>query len=181
MSEEKGIHYRIGGKLTHAGCEILPDGKDIPYIVIAKIEYKESEEVGGRTEKGVWIATFAPNPYTKLPMVLNSTNRKRIAKRSGTETINLVKNIAVRLTKEKCRDVHDGGETWGLRISKSDPVQPQTQSQGQTQTSEAKKPILDERHPRWAECVEYIKKGNTVDALRTKYEVSEETAQKLQA
>ena len=24
----------------------------------------------------------------------------------------------MRLTKEKCRDVQDGGETWGLRISK---------------------------------------------------------------
>ena len=28
-----------------------------------------------------------------------------------------LKNVAVRLTKERCRDVQDGGETWGLRIS----------------------------------------------------------------
>lgn len=37
--EEKGIHYRIGGNLTHCGCECLPGGKDIEYIVIEKIDY----------------------------------------------------------------------------------------------------------------------------------------------
>ena len=120
MENQENIHYRVGGKLTHAGVECLPQGQDIPRIVIERIEYKATEEINGRKENGVWIAHFAPNPYTKLPLVLNATNRKRLVKQfpecDGYPA--RLKNIAVRLTKERCRDVADGGETWGLRISK---------------------------------------------------------------
>lgn len=106
--------------MTHCGVECLPQGHDIPRIIIERIEYKDKESINGRVEEGVWIAHFAPNPYTKLPLILNSTNRKRLIKQfpecDGYPA--RLKNIAVRLTKERCRDVQDGGETWGLRISK---------------------------------------------------------------
>jgi hypothetical protein len=125
---EEGIYYRQGGRLTHASCEMLPNGKDIERIVIERIEYKDSESINGRVETGVWLAHFARNRYTELPMVLNATNRKRIAKQfwdtkveDGTPCegrINLLKNIPVRLTKELTRDVQDGGQTYGLRVSK---------------------------------------------------------------
>lgn len=120
MFEQESIHYRVGGKLTHAGVEMLPEGKDIERIVIERIEYKDKESINGRVEEGVWIAYFAKNPYTKLPFILNATNRKRLVKQfpecDGYPA--RLKNIAVRLTKERTRDVQDGGETWGLRISK---------------------------------------------------------------
>lgn len=120
MEDQRNIHYRKGGKLTHCGVECLPEGKDIERIIIARIEYKESEMINGRTETGVWVAYFAPNPYTNLPMLLNATNRKRLVKQfpdcDGYPA--RLENVAVRLTKEKTRDVQDGGETWGLRISK---------------------------------------------------------------
>ena len=130
MEDQRNIHYRKGGKLTHAGVECLPDGKDIERIIIARIEYKESEMINGRTETGVWVAHFAPNPYTNLPMILNATNRKRLVKQfpecDGYPA--RLENVPVRLTREKTRDVQDGGETWGLRISKlpaSNEVAPQ--------------------------------------------------------
>ena len=117
--DQNDIHYRTGGKLTHVGVECLPNGQDIPYIVIERIEYKEKENIGGREETGVWVAYFAKNPYTELPFVLNATNRKRLVKLfpecEGYPA--RLKNVAVRLTKEECRDVQDGGKTWGLRIS----------------------------------------------------------------
>lgn len=120
MEDQRNIHYRTGGKLTHCGVECLPEGKDIERIIIARIEYKESEMINGRTENGVWIAHFAQNPYTSLPMLLNATNRKRLVKLfpecDGYPA--RLENVPVRLTKEKTRDVQDGGETWGLRISK---------------------------------------------------------------
>lgn len=124
MEDQKNIHYRVGGKLTHCGVECLPGGKDIERIVIARIEYKESEVINGRTEQGVWVAHFAPNPYTQLPFILNATNRKRLVKRypDCDGYLARLENVPVRLTKEKCRDVQDGGETWGLRISKLDPA-----------------------------------------------------------
>ena len=168
--EEKGIHYRTGGKLTHAGCEMLPSGKDIEYIIIERIEYKEREEVGGRTEKGVWVAYFAKNQYTDLPMVLNATNRKRIAKQfpQCEGCINLLKNIAVRLTREKTRDVQDGGETWGLRISK----QP-------AKASQITKDTLTNTHANWNNCVEWLAGGNDIASLRARFNISKEVEEQL--
>lgn len=168
---EQGIHYRTGGKLTHAGCEMLPSGKDIEYIIIERIEFKESENIGGRMEQGVWIAHFAPNPYTKLPMVLNSTNRKRIAKLfpQVEGCINLLKNVAVRLTREKTRDVQDGGETWGLRISRMPVKKP----------AEPKKDVLNEKHANWGKCVEWLVGGNDIEALRNKYQITKEVEESL--
>jgi hypothetical protein len=171
MEEMKGTHWRTGGKLSHAGCEMLPQGNDIEYIVIERIEYKEREEVNGRIEKGVWVAYFAPNPYTKLPMILNSTNRKRIAKRfpKCNDYIDTLKNIAVRLTREKTRDVQDGGETWGLRISKSAPTLPQA----------PKKEVLTTSHAKWVNCVEWIAGGNDIASLRARYDISKEVEEQL--
>lgn len=126
MEDQRNIHYRVGGKLTHCGVEVLPAGKDIERIIIARIEYKESEMINGRKEEGVWVAHFAPNPYTELPFILNATNRKRIVKLfpDCEGYIARLENIPVRLTKERTRDVNDGGETWGLRISKIPASQP---------------------------------------------------------
>ena len=171
MEEVKGTHWRTGGKLSHAGCEMLPQGKDIEYIVIERIEFKEREEVSGRIEKGVWVAYFAPNPYTKLPMILNSTNRKRIAKRfpECNDYIDTLKNIAVRLTREKTRDAQDGGETWGLRISKSAPTLPQA----------PKKEVLTAQHAKWPNCVEWIAGGNDIASLRARYDISKEVEEQL--
>ena len=168
---EQGIHYRTGGKLTHAGCEMLPNGNDIEYIVIERIEFKDSENIGGRTEQGVWIAYFAKNEYTNLPMVLNATNRKRIAKLfpQVEGCINLLKNVAVRLTREKTRDVQDGGETWGLRISRVPAKKP----------TAPKKEILNEKHPNWAKCVAWLAKGNDFEALRDKYDITKEVEEAL--
>ena len=120
----------MGGKLTHCGVEVLPGGNDIERIIIARIEYKESEMINGRMEKGVWVAYFAPNPYTDLPFILNATNRKRLFKMypECDGYLARLENVAVRLTKEKTRDVQDGGETWGLRISKLPPSEGQKPS-----------------------------------------------------
>ena len=100
---QENIHYRTGGKLTHCGVECLPNGADIERIVIERIEYKDSESIYGRIENGVWIAHFAPNPYTNLPFILNATNRKRLVKQfpecDGYPA--RLKNVAVRLTKER--------------------------------------------------------------------------------
>ena len=174
--EPIGTHYRTGGKLTHSGCEILPNGKDIEYIVIEKIEYKEKETIGGREETGVWVATFAPNPFAKLPMVLNSTNRKRIAKQFDCEFIDLLKNIPVRLTREKCRDAQDGGETYGLRISKMKATIPKPQAPA----APPKKAVLTPAHPDWDKCTAYLKTGGKTADLAVRYEISAETAKLLE-
>lgn len=194
MEQEQGIHYRTGGKLTHCGCECLPGGRDIQYIVIERIEYKETEEIGGRRENNIWIAHFAPNPYTKLPMVLNATNRKRIAKLypDCNGYINLLKNIPVRLTKEKCRDAQDGGETWGLRISKMRPAAPQqgaAEIRQQYQQGPAPAPapapvqakqtleLTDDAMV--SQAITYLKNGGDIETIKKKYNLSSETEKEL--
>lgn len=169
--QEEGIHYRQGGKLTHCGIECLPGGRDIQYIVIERIEYKDSEEVAGRRESNVWVAHFASNQYTKLPMILNATNRKRIAKLypECNGYINLLRNIPVRLTKEKCRDVQDGGETWGLRISKTRPTVP-----SRTVPAEARPTITLEDSNVIEQAVKYIVNGGSMEEIKRKYDFSAE-------
>lgn len=185
---EKGIHYRTGGRLTHVGCECLPEGKDIPFIVIEKIEYLEQAEVNGRRESNVWIATFAKNPYTNLPMVLNATNRKRIAKLypNCDGYINLLKNIPVRLTREKCRDVQDGGTTWGLRISKIPaapaPAPAPAPVPAPATTTAVKKEDLNKENPeRWAGAIKFIKENGveSIEKIKKTYNVSPEIEQLL--
>lgn len=168
---QENIHYRTGGKLTHCGVECLPNGADIERIVIERIEYKDSESINGRIENGVWIAHFAPNPYTNLPFILNATNRKRLVKQfpecDGYPA--RLKNVAVRLTKERCRDVQDGGETWGLRISKNPaadaPVQQQTQQAKKVITEDKVQVIVD-----WAK-----KNGKTIDDVASMYDFESDT------
>lgn len=170
MEDQRNIHYRVGGKLTHCGIECLPGGKDIERIIIARIEYKESEMINGRTEKGVWVAHFAPNPYTQLPFILNSTNRKRLVKLypQCEGYLARLENVAVRLTKEETRDVQDGGTTWGLRISKI----PAAAEPAKAAPAAPQKKVLPEDKVQavidWAR-----EKGKTVADLEALYEMSQ--------
>ena len=162
MTDQKNIHYRVGGKLTHCGVECLPNGKDIERIIIARIEYKESEIINGRTETGVWVAHFAPNQYTKLPFILNATNRKRLVKLfpECEGYLARLENVPVRLTKEEARDVQDGGTTWGLRISRI-PASPE-------KAPEKKKLSMEkvEGAVKWM-----TEKGKTLEDLKAMYDV----------
>lgn len=162
--EQQDIHFRTGGNITHAGIEVLPSGKDIEYIVLESIEFKESEQINGRKQAGVWIGHFAPNPYTALPWVINSTNRRRLAKLFPECEGYLARlhNVAVRLTKEKTRDPQDGGDCWGLRVSLIPAKQPEAQAP-------AKKKSIQESQVQTI--VDWAKKnGYTVDQVAEKYD-----------
>ena len=115
MAEQVLKHFRYGGKLTHSGCEVLPNGKPID-VTITSIEYKENETVNGKSQDA-WIAR---TKELKLPIMLNSTNRKRLAKLTGTDYLETVKNFVVTLCSEETKDPTDigGAKIQGLRISK---------------------------------------------------------------
>lgn len=154
----------MGGKLTHCGVEILPEGNDIERIVIERIDFKEVEDVAGRKEKNVWVATFKKNPYTELGMILNSTNRKRIVKLfpECNGYIDRLRNVPVRLTKELTRDPSTGDDTWGLRISK---------------IPAATLPVLPDE--KIESCKKWLAEGHTLDELRELYTVTDEQIEKL--
>jgi len=112
MGEQILRHYREGGKLTHSGVEILPNGKDIDYIVIKEVKWSENEEVNG-TVKPSFVAIFEKNPYTDRPMVLNAKNKKTLLTltKKGEYELETIKNLPVHLTKESTK------MGLGLRIS----------------------------------------------------------------
>lgn len=157
--EKKLRHIRLGGNLTHAGVEMLPNGNDIPSIIIKSVAFEEGIKINGRNGDA-FVATFAPNPYTTLPMILNSGNKKLLCKLAGKDEwhIEEIENFPVRLTREKTP------MGWGLRISKQPPMI---------------KDVLTEEHKNWGLCIEHIKKGGKVDDLRVKYEISPATEIKL--
>jgi hypothetical protein len=178
-SSKAPVHYREGSKATHAGCEILPEGKDIE-IVIVSIDFKQTETVAGRTETNVWVANFAPNPYTKLPMILNATNRKRLVKLfpECQGYLNQLVNVAVRLTKEVCRDPN-GGQTEGLRVSTIPARQPQVAAPTPAPAAQPQPAAQPEKKVLTADSVDKIvawmkSKKKTIEDVKAAYVVPEE-------
>lgn len=167
--EEIKIHYRTGGKLTHAGTEMLPNGQDVE-VIIEHIEFCETHEISGRKENNVWVCYFHKNPYTTLPIVLNSTNRKRLSKLAKTNYLVDVKNFPVRMTKEMTRDVQDGGQIEGLRISKIP---------AKIKYEPTKKETLKIGSENFNKCLDAVKSGYTVEQLRVKYDISNEVEKEL--
>jgi len=124
MSEEKLYHHaREGGKLTHSGCEVLPNMKPIN-VTITHVEFKHDEQVGGVAQDG-FNAYFKE---LKLPIFLNAENKGRLMTHLRNSGIAVpecpylekyVKNMYVTLCAEECRDPKiKGGRTMGIRISK---------------------------------------------------------------
>ena len=164
--EQTDIHFRTGGNITHAGIEVLPSGKDIEYIVLESIEYKESEQINGRKQAGVWIGHFAQNPYTSRPWVINSTNRRRLAKLFPECEGYLARlhNVAIRLTKEKTRDPQEGGECFGLRVSLIPAKQPEAPKRKSIQENQVQTIV------EWAK-----KNGKTINDIAALYDFASET------
>ena len=178
MAEElKG--WRWGTKMTHAGSDILPLGKDVT-VTIEKVEAKEDELVGGN-KMDTYVAIFRPNPYTMLPMVLRSTNLKVLRKITGLEDPALIKDFNVILTRELTNDPQMGGKTWGLRISKikakqdgivTFPAQP-------TQTASITKQPLTLKSEKYEGLKKWLSETGTLTGLLKAYEPDNECLAEL--
>ena len=188
--EQIGTYYKRGSKSDFAAVDMLPGGKDIPRIIISKITFHEQITINGRKESEIFTATFAPNPWCNKDFVLNSTNKARIAKahwndivEDGTACegrIDLLKNIAVRLTKEEARDVQNGGTTFGLRVSRTPAASEQEmakwlQEHGYTQQAQpAQKKAIQESQVQTI--VDWAKKnGYGIDQIAEKYDFASDS------
>ena len=163
MADQVLKHYRYGGKISHIGVEVLPSGKDI-VVVIDHISYNENEEING-SKQSAWVAYFQQNPYFSLPMVLNATNRKRLARLAEDVYLERVKNLPVTLTQEMDKAI-GGGRDWALRIS---PIKPKVTAQGK-----AEKPKLTPQSANWGDIVKWVQSGNKIESVFAKYDVTEE-------
>ena len=163
--------WRHGSVMTHAGSDILPNGKDV-MVTIEKLEWREDESVNGR-KKACWIGTFRPNPYTKLPFICIPTNMKMLRKLTGLEHPEDLKDFNVTLTREQTTDVELGGKTWGLRISKIKAPQ-----NGIIKYDT--KPLLTTESSNWDAMKEWlVKDGNEIAGILVKYDIDPEAMVEL--
>lgn len=171
MTEQVGNYYRKTGAHDFCGCEILPPPQyEIERIVIDHIIFHEKIKINGQLKENAFVAYFVQNPYTALPFCLNSGNAKRLAKQTwnvivedGSECqgrIDLLHNIPVRLCRELTRDPSDGGQVYGLRISKLPPADAPSTPAKKVITSDKVGVIVD-----WA-----LKNKLTIDKIAEQYD-----------
>ena len=175
---QENIHYRAASKATHSGVEVLKGEREIPRIIIERIEYVENININGRTEKCAFVAHFQPgNGFAELPMIINQTNARRLTKLypDCQGYLARLKNVAVRLTSEPCKDPNGGGQTIGLRISMIPAASEQEmakwlQEHGYTQQAQpAQKKAIQENQVQTI--VDWAKKnGLTIDQIAEKYD-----------
>ena len=116
-------HWRTGSQSDYVGVEILPNGQSI-IATISHIVWDENAKVQG-SKKPSWIAYFKETNLVPKPMLLNSTNRKRLTKLAQTDYPETIRDFRVILCKELTRDPSDGGKVYGLRIGRDVPPPPQ--------------------------------------------------------
>lgn len=177
MPEERVYHHiREGGKLTHIGCEVLPNMKPID-VVIESVRFKSQESVGGQRQDGF----EAKIKGFDLPLWLNATNKKRLRKFARQMGASLedaeyiekhINNLTVTLQAEECKDPTDiGQKTVGLRIS---PVLPKQAG------VVGKKKILDLKSPNYNEWASWLEReGSTLAFVTGKFEVTPEALAEL--
>lgn len=182
VQNQENIHYRAASKATHSGVEVLKGEREIPRIIIERIEYVENISINGRTEKCAFVAYFQPgNGFADLPMIINQTNARRLTKLypDCQGYLARLKNIAVRLTSEPCKDPNGGGTTVGLRIGQIPPASEQEMRKWMIEHGYAqavqpqKKEITADKV---AVTVDWAKKnGKTIDDIAAMYDFESDT------
>ncbi len=153
---ETKTHYRKVFKSDHLGVADLEDFiEEKKSLIQTIIKVKQEINVSVAGKKGSFnIAYFKSNIK---PLVLNATNSAVMKQLTGSVFVEDWNNVDVELYVEKNirfgRDVVDG-----VRIKKV-----------------AKElPILTEKHEKFNAIKEALKSGNTIEQVRTKYQVSNE-------
>jgi hypothetical protein len=99
-------------------------------------------------------------------MVLNATNKKRLARLAGTPYLETVKNLPVTLCQEMDKAI-GGGRDFGLRVS---PIAPKVTPTGQV-IKKALTPISEN----WDAVVTWAQQeGNKIESVWAKYDVTPE-------
>lgn len=169
---EIGTYYKKGSQSDYIGVEVLGSTGVIPRIIIEEIKFHETLRVQGKNEKERWTCKFQG---IDKPMLLNSTCRKRLAKRfwdvivadgkpcAGRIDLLSGMGLAVRLDSEPCRDPSDGDMTIGLRISKLDPESAAPATRKQLPADKVDVVV------KWA-----LAHGFTIEDVEKKYEMSDD-------
>ena len=159
---ETKTHWRKVFNSDYLGSCDLEDGKDLK-AVIKSVSVQNVKNTDGKEQKcNVAIFTDA----NLKPMILNSTNCKTVKKFTKTPFIDDWNNVAIQIYVKD--DIKAFGEiTEGLRIRPTQPAM--------------SKPKLTPGIPAWNKAIEFLKGTGTIDAIRTRYELSKEDEELLKA
>jgi len=156
------IHWKKVFNSDYLGSCDLEDGKDLK-AVIKSVAVKNVKGPDGKEQERN-VATFTDAKVK--PMILNATNCKLIKKFAGSVFINDWNNIPVQIYIKD--DIKAFGEvTEGLRIRPSQPSM--------------SKPKLTPNIPAWNKAIEFLKGTGTMDAIKTRYELSSVDEETLKA
>lgn len=106
-------HWKKAFDYDWVGTYVLPEGKPIS-VVIKSVMKAEDAKVMGRS-KNILLAHFEPNPYFKVPMIINKENSKRLTRLTLKARPIDWKNIPVVLCQEMDK-MPDGTRDWAMRI-----------------------------------------------------------------
>jgi hypothetical protein len=153
-------HWRKVFLSDYLGSCDLEENKDLK-AVIKKVSIKSVKGPDGKEQERN-VATFTDSNLK--PMILNATNCKLIKKFTGCVYIEDWNNVPVQIYVKD--DIKAFGEiTEGLRIR---PVQPVMS-----------KPKLTPEKQAWPKAIEFLKGTGTMDAIKTRYEISKEDEELL--
>jgi hypothetical protein len=160
--EKVKTHWRKVFLSDYLGSCDLEDGKDLK-AVIKSVTIKAVKGSDGK-EQDRNVATFTD--ANLKPMILNSTNCKLIKKFASSVFINDWNNIPVQIYVKD--DIKAFGEvTEGLRIRPTQPVM--------------SKPKLTPKAQAWGKAIEFLKGTGTMDAIKTRYDISKADEETLKA
>ncbi|HUX56256.1 MAG TPA: hypothetical protein VMV77_04735 [Bacteroidales bacterium] len=156
VKEQNGkIHWRKVFLSDYLGSCDLEDGKDLKAI-IKSVTIRNVKGPDGK-EQDRNVATFTD--ASLKPMILNATNCKLMKKFAKSVFINDWNNIPIQIYVKD--DIKAFGEiTEGLRIRPSQPSMA--------------KPKLTPASQAWTKAIEFLKGSGTMDAIKTRYEISKE-------
>ena len=113
--ENTKTHWKKTVDTDWIGVYVLPNGNPV-VVKLINIIYS-NVKIQGSSDKRV-VAYFEKNKYFDKPMLLNSTNMKRVAKLTKSPYIEDWQNLNIHVTLQKEMDkAIGGGKDWALRIS----------------------------------------------------------------
>lgn len=159
-------NYRNVYKSDHLGVvdleELVEAGKPLIFT-IKEVKQEVGATVAGN--KGNFNIAYFKEQIK--PWVLNSGNATTIRKLGGFGVnVEDWKNLTVELYIDQNVKMK-GVVVGGIRVR---PNLPQPKE----------KPVLNAEHANWSKCIQAVKDGITIEALRVKYNVSDETFKLLQ-
>lgn len=162
-------HWKKAFDYDWVGTYVLPDGKPIS-VVIKSVMKAEDAKVMGRS-KNILLAHFEPNPYFKVPMIINKENSKRLTRLTLKARPCDWKNIPVVLCQEMDK-MPDGTKDFAMRID--------VEASKKIQTASKVKITLGVTDGNYASIKSWLSEdGHTLASVISKYELSKEALDDL--